>query len=431
MALQQAEKNQFGTQIAQELSETLYACSSLTLLSGGTANFLFRGVLAQPLQDGTKTIIIKHSKEFVSANRHFQLDVSRCVGNLFLFSSMCFNEVSADGNILTFDDIYVYQLFEVIMLNALDSFPSTAVDKFYLRTPHLYLFDQKTNTQVLEDLSGMIDMKAALESPTAPSILTQSISTDIGRSLGAWLRSFHSWASEPAQAGLQREMGENKPMRKIRYSISYGAFIDVVQKFPEIWEGCKKALEEVRDMATAEYAKNIEDKVGENWGIIHGDFWSGNSIKLSILIPNTPSPERQQLEGTNLFVIDWELAQFGRKEYDLGQMIGDLYERKHFRDANSAVWIIQGFVTGYGALSDEMAFRIAIHAGVHLICWYIRRDPTAPFTKPLKQIQDAIRIGTDFIVKGWEKDRTWFEGTFLENPYAAAHYLALAERLIN
>ena len=127
-------------------------------------------------------------------------------------------------------------------------------------------------------------------------------------------------------------------------------------------------------------------------------------------MPNIPSLEAQQPAGINLFVIDWELAQFGRKEYDLGQMIGDLYERKHFKYADSALCIIQGFVAGYGALSDDMAVRIAIHVGVHLICWYIRRNPKASFTEPPEQIQDAIRIGTDFIVKGLDRDRTWFEG---------------------
>jgi hypothetical protein len=130
-------------------------------------------------------------------------------------------------------------------------------------------------------------------------------------------------------------------------------------------------------------------------------------------MPNTPSLEKQQKIGINLFIIDWELSLFGRKDYDLGQMSFDLYERKHFLDAESALWIIQGFVAGYGALSDHMAFRVAIHAGVHLICWYIRRDPTAPFTEPPKKIQDAIRIGTDFVVKGWERDRAWFEGSEL------------------
>src|SRR5262245_60214427 len=79
MALSIQEKEQFGLKIVHQLSQTSYACSSMEILSGGTANFLFRGVLAHPLPDGTKTVVVKHSKEYVSANRHFQLDISRCV----------------------------------------------------------------------------------------------------------------------------------------------------------------------------------------------------------------------------------------------------------------------------------------------------------------------------------------------------------------
>jgi fructosamine-3-kinase len=169
----------------------------------------------------------------------------------------------------------VVQLFEEIMLTALDSFPSVTVDNLSLRTPHLYRFDRKTNTQILEDLADTIDVKSVLESSTASSVLSWSISTAIGRVLGAWLRSFHSWASEPAQAGLRRDMGNNEPMRKLRYAISYAGFVDVVRKFPQLWEAHGKALEEVRDMATAEYAKTIQENAEEMWGLIHGDFWSG------------------------------------------------------------------------------------------------------------------------------------------------------------
>jgi hypothetical protein len=85
MALNQEEKDQFGRNIVQQLSQTPYACPSLTILSGGTANFLFRGTLSQPLPDGAKTVVVKHSKKFVSANRNFQLDISRCVS--FPFAS--------------------------------------------------------------------------------------------------------------------------------------------------------------------------------------------------------------------------------------------------------------------------------------------------------------------------------------------------------
>ena len=84
--LEQAELDELSAWISQKLSHTLYACSSLTLLNGGSANFVYRGILIQPLQiqDGatsttTSSIIVKHFKEFLLVNRDFQIDISRCV----------------------------------------------------------------------------------------------------------------------------------------------------------------------------------------------------------------------------------------------------------------------------------------------------------------------------------------------------------------
>jgi hypothetical protein len=56
-----------------------------------------------------------------------------------------------------------------------------------------------------------------------------------------------------------------------------------------------------------------------------------------------------------------------------------------------------------------MAFRTAIHAGVHLICWCTRRPPKGPLLAPLEQVTDLLKLARDFVVKGWEKDRRWFE----------------------
>lgn len=68
------------------LSQTPYACSELIKLNGGTANFLYRGTLLQPLdpQDAapdstTGTVVIKHSEGFSPGNRDFLLDITRCV----------------------------------------------------------------------------------------------------------------------------------------------------------------------------------------------------------------------------------------------------------------------------------------------------------------------------------------------------------------
>ena len=65
--------------ILSELSTTPYACSSVEQLSGGTANFVFRGTLLQPLPDGTTTVVVKHTEDYVASNREFKLSAERCV----------------------------------------------------------------------------------------------------------------------------------------------------------------------------------------------------------------------------------------------------------------------------------------------------------------------------------------------------------------
>jgi len=109
------------------------------------------------------------------------------------------------------------------------------------------------------------------------------------------------------------------------------------------------------------------------------------------------------------------MAQFGHRAYDVGQMIGDLYERKHFMEVDRAIWAIDAFIEGYGALSEEMAFRIAIHTGVQLITWMIRGRPLhmRPVWATRERAVGVVKLGMTFILKGWEKDREWFDRSVL------------------
>jgi hypothetical protein len=173
------------------------------------------------------------------------------------------------------------QRYETAMLAALRAFSTSAVSTNLVKTPQLYHFDRTTGTQVLEDLTDTSDLKTVLESPHVTAVLPPSIAETMGRALGAWLQGFHSWAAEPAQVELGKVIGGNTSMRELRYSISYGAFLEIVQKFPDIWYANKNTLEEVVTMAKAEYATSTG---GQNWGIIHGDFWSGKQA-----IPSPPS----------------------------------------------------------------------------------------------------------------------------------------------
>ena len=91
--LSRAETDLLRAQILQGLSETAFACSSLTHLTSGTTNFVFRGSLVQPLssksespETSTTSIIVKHATDFAAVNRDFPLDATRCVITLLFLS---------------------------------------------------------------------------------------------------------------------------------------------------------------------------------------------------------------------------------------------------------------------------------------------------------------------------------------------------------
>lgn len=162
------------------------------------------------------------------------------------------------------------------MLNALNKFPAvTTSDHITIKVPHIYQFSGQTNTQVIEDIADAIDLKTVFVSPAAISILTEPFSTSIGRALGSWLRLFHNWASAPAQAELRAEIGKNEPMRRLKRLITYESFIAVVEKFPELLEGHKEVLEDVKAIGMQDFEKKMGNEGGEDWGILHGDFWTG------------------------------------------------------------------------------------------------------------------------------------------------------------
>ncbi|KAH8891695.1 hypothetical protein GQ53DRAFT_150222 [Thozetella sp. PMI_491] len=299
------------------------------------------------------------------------------------------------------------------MLNALEKFtPGTAVS-VEIRTPRLYLRNSETNTQLIEDFADTIDLKWIIAGPLANSILTRPVAASIGREIGAWLRSFYIWAALPEQTDFLAQVAAIEPMRKMKYEVTYGSFIKILEDFPDLLEGHREALDAVVASTKKDFERPITDSDGQHWGLIHGDCWTGNVLVPNALWRDAQSPRKVE----ELFIIDWEYAQFGHRAYDLGNMVGDLYERKHFHGADGAMWAIEGLVEGYGGLDDELAFRTAIHAGVHLIYWY-RRGPTPLERAPREKILGAMTAGRDFILKGWARDREWFEASPLRPLFA-------------
>ncbi|KAI1743897.1 kinase-like domain-containing protein [Xylaria scruposa] len=378
-SLSDKEKDALLFKVRRVLSETPYACSSLVQLTNGTTNFVFRGELAKPIFDEAtgniaSTVIVKHSLEHAALNKNLPIDVSRA-------------------------------LYEASMLDALNDLSSVISG---IKAPRLRLFIQDTNVLVLEDFTATVDLKYLFVSPNANSILTPPLAASIGHDIGSWLRSFHNWSI--SSNSRLKHIGDNDPMRNLKYAITYDAFLNVLENhFPDLLESYRPLLEQVRNAAAKEFEKLSRDGIeDDDWGLIHGDFWTGN-----ILLPcDISSPDTRLPSSVKLSIVDWEFAQFGHRAYDIGQMIGDIYERGHFNGAEGAIPAIEGFIKGYGRLdNDDFAFRVAIHAGVHLIGWYIRRAPTAPLKFPLERVTGAMRIGRDWILNGWQKDREYFKST--------------------
>ncbi|RWA05472.1 hypothetical protein EKO27_g9629 [Xylaria grammica] len=144
-------------QVLDQLAGSPYACPAPTKLSGGTANFLYRSTLKEPLSDGggnNGTIIVKVSTGFVAIDKDFPLNVSCCE-------------------------------FEKSMLSALDRFPetiSTSSGRVIVKAPEIFSFDEKTYTQVPQDFSETADVTTTLESPSVNETLPGSSPASLGLS---------------------------------------------------------------------------------------------------------------------------------------------------------------------------------------------------------------------------------------------------------
>ncbi|RBR19598.1 hypothetical protein FVER53590_10932 [Fusarium verticillioides] len=365
--------------LLQQLENTAFACSSLIRLSGGSANYVYRGTLmhAMPTRGDDRdmeSVIVKYSLGHVPGNAKFKLDLSRC---------------SVENTVLE----YLNQSSLVTM-------------KIKVPAMHFLALNAHRGIAIQQDFRHSTDIASIVRSTELSGLWTQSQAFYTSQEVGNWLRHFHEWASEPEQAGFRSKVGCNGPMQRLKHKVTYGAFTNVLKNFHDIREKNFGVLERVKERAELELHDLISGKDGPDRGMIHGDCWMGN-----VLLSNSSLAQIGSDAATDIIFIDWELCQFGHRAYDLGHMIGDLYEAYHFHNSNIALAMIRGFIEGYGEIDDEIAFRTAIHTGMQLLGWYNRRAPSDAVKGTREQISNAAKISTNFIVNGWERQKQWFQST--------------------
>ncbi|KAI0122121.1 kinase-like domain-containing protein [Daldinia grandis] len=361
-----ASREEITSKVLESLKGTSYEASSLDVLSGGTANFIYRATLTQPLRYGTKEVAVKHSEDYIATSPNFKLTLSRC-----RIEEECLKALSTFPIIGKADDNDPYN--------------------FIVKTPKLYHFDETSNTQVQEYLQNSIDLKMhtlTVISGADPEI-TRHQSLQLGKALGRWLKGFHNWAAE--QPELRRAVATNKELQRLKHTINFWWLLDRVKQFPNVLGGAEDVFEQVGKMAVAELEDDTQLQV------IHGDFWTGN-----ILLPKA-----QIQEGVDvpMFVIDWEMSQIGKPNLDVGQMLAELYELKLYKEKPAGLFMAHGFMEGYGPVSEDFAFRTAIQVGAHLISFGM----IVPGWGSVEQVEECGRLGRDMITHAWQEDRQWFK----------------------
>ncbi|KAF4498518.1 cytoplasmic trna 2-thiolation 2 [Fusarium agapanthi] len=353
-------EQEIRSKVEQVLKGTPFSPSSLRKLSGGTANFMYHATLQYPsgedkYQNG---VVIKQGEGYVALHPAFKIATSRCA-------------------------------IEYESLVHLAGLPPTETPSCRISTPETYYFNQDSNTQVQEYLSEALSLKDyALKyyaAPTPPSLREQC--EQLGHGLGSWLRAFHGWSQEPKQAALRETFAGNKEMQGLKNMINYQQLLQVVDRHPEILGDARDVLQGVSDLAARELAD--ESALYP----IHGDFWTGN-----ILLPDTPMAKGTH---TPIRIVDWEMVQIGVRPLDLGQAIAELWQLKLYKDIAAGEWLIRAFADGYGAVSDDFAYRTVIHVGVHLICF----GSQTPGWGDAEQQKDVVRIGKEIIMPSSDTSR--------------------------
>jgi hypothetical protein len=90
-------------------------------------------------------------------------------------------------------------------------------------------------------------------------------------------------------------------------------------------------------------------------------------------------------------------------------MIAGLYMQKHFSGSDSALRVLQAFVTNYSALSEEEVYKTVAQVGESFFHWVAY----APETHTEEQVHEIVEYGKALITMGMEEDREGIMGSFL------------------
>ncbi|KAG8623624.1 hypothetical protein KVT40_008600 [Elsinoe batatas] len=341
------------------LTSTLgVSCRSAIRLAEGYCSYVYRATMA----DDT-SLIVKHVKPFAARAQHLALDPDR----------------------LTYEHAFLLHIPPLLA-------PSTL--PFSLRLPDPLLFSKEDHTFLITDHGICPSLKAFLTTP--PASLHVAGAKAIGSNLGIFLAGVHNLSlTRPSILDLFKGNEGGRRVSALVY------FVDVLNRARNHGVDVdSKGMEWFREVMAREEGIVLghDKRTRAREVLTAGDFWPGN-----VLVA-----DREGGEGKELVALDFELAKPGLPEFDVGQMVGELWMVRHFTEGqgegeNLAGLVLEAFLERYDAdIKVEVDWnRVAIRMGVHLVAicgigWEARVGR--------ERVVEVMRKGVELCKRDWKDD---------------------------
>ncbi|KAF8988035.1 hypothetical protein BGZ52_001271 [Haplosporangium bisporale] len=347
-------------------------------LSGGNANYVYRGTIAEPRTDlfgGRSTVVIKHAADHSASQRQMALYIDRMVFEQTVLGIVADASDNKNNNNNKEDE---------------------NIETANVKVPRVLYWDHENNIVIQED-AGMksTHLKEFISSHAQPP--SPRLAKEIGSSLGEFIARLHLYGF-----CHRSELYPNKMANTEALSLSRLILYD---RFP------KAASKYMKDQP--QFDRDVID-LASKWGgdrlmnepetLAHGDFWPGN------FLVDSATGEGNEITIKHMYIVDWEMSRYAPAAMDLGQFIAEAFSLNKYRHPCEELMtsFLEAYCKIYGDRLTTTDLKTAvIHCGGHLMSW-------TPYTGWFKEdeghdakTKEITLIGAEFIKRAWIEDWAW------------------------
>ncbi|KAF9954499.1 hypothetical protein BGZ72_004554 [Mortierella alpina] len=346
-------------------------------LSGGNANYVYRGTIAEPHADlfgGRSTVVIKHAAGHSASNRQMALY----------------------GDRMTFEQTVLNIVGEASDNKNNNNNKDETIETTYVKAPRVLYWNQEDNIVIQEDAGvNSTHLKGFISSLAQP--LNPGLAKLIGSSLGEFIARLHLYGFRHRSELYPERMANTEALGLSRL-ILYDQFPKAASKY---MEDQPQSDRDVIDLA----AKWGGDRLmNEPETLAHGDFWPGN------FLVDTLTGAGDEITLQHIFIVDWEMSRYGPAAMDLGQFMAEAFSLNMYRLPCEELMtsFLESYCKIYGDRLTVKDLKTAvIHCGGHLMAW-------TPYTGWFKEGDDhdakareITLIGAEFVKRAWNEDWAW------------------------